>query len=673
MWISVVTGMLLSAPTSAQQTSPDQTVDLKPGSALTPLSSLPQSLAVPPHLPLYQDLDLLRRDSFIAAQQASVSLSVVDKKGVTPSDLQDSDFTLVVNGTNRVGRLHAPGSETTVVPPVVLLVFPPNQPIVHSIAVKQATQYFSHEPNEVLAWKVSILDSDGELFPFTNGRSQILADLDVLERKNEPLRWAGSWLPKAEQAVSTMQGYEGAKVIMAMNPIGEPIYGENEFKMAKDGPESLTGIAEAIGAHIYIANVGGPDVIVPGGEAAEYHPAQINRGAAAPLLGTTPSSHKQIDNRASDYFAYRNSLMMQTAGATLGGFANSVNDLARQIHHNLDGKYSLDFDLTPEDRDHGTPSVEVRLTQHDLKVAILDIVPIGVTPGSNRGIPQKELAEILKRASTKPIASPDFRIIQHVDYFPVHAGLEPILPMNCMVEWTGHGPGPTELSFLESVEDLDFSTMILQREISAHWDGQRLFWERDGQLRPGNYIWRVVVHDQSGKILSSTAEKVVVPFPRQPAVAISSLVLGKSCVEASRAASGLEQRPRSASTGEEHMNLIDPMRASGCRLKPELTGSFASTDRLHAFIRIYPIEKLEKRTPESWTAKFVLRSKSGFVEIEKEIPFTVDSGSGYLASIDLPLDAHEISSGQHTLDVEMRGPGIRNDLKETRPLSILAP
>jgi hypothetical protein len=285
-WISVLAGMLLSAATWAQQIPSNQTVDPAAGS-LTPLSSLANPAAAP-HSPLYQDLNLLRRDGFIAAQQATVSLSVIDKNGVTPSDLHDSDFILIVNGTRRIGRLHTPGAETTVVPPVVLLVFPPNQPIVHSIAVKQATQYFSRQPNELLPWRVGILDANGELIPFTNGRSQILADLDVVEHANEPLRWAGSWLPKAEQAISTMQGYQGAKVILAMNPIAEPIYGENEVRMAKDGPESLTSIAQVIGAHIYIANVGGPDVIVPGGEAAEYHPAQVNRGAGAPLLGTTP-------------------------------------------------------------------------------------------------------------------------------------------------------------------------------------------------------------------------------------------------------------------------------------------------------------------------------------------------------------------------------------------------
>lgn len=620
------------------------------------------------------DLDLLRRFGFAAAQQATVSLRVIDKDRVTPSNLHDSDFTLIVNGTKRVGHLHAPNAKTIVVAPMVLLVFPPNQPVVHWIAVRQATQYFSQQPTELLSWKVGIFDSNGKLTPFTDGRSQLIEYLNVVGHTREPIQYyTSNWLTNAENAIGIMQDYEGPKVILAMNPLAESTYGENEGMLAHDGPESLTGIAQHIGAHIYIANVGGPDVVVPGGTAAQDQPAQGNRGPSS--LGTTPSSHMQSDQTAAlNYFAYRTSTMMQTAGATLGGFANSLDDLGRQIHRDLDGNYSMDFNLRPEDRDQGTPSVEVRLARHDLRVAILDVIPIGLAPDPNRAIAQKELAEILKRASKKPVSSPDFRITQHVDYFPLHAGLEPILPMSGIVEWTGHGRGPAELSVIESVENLALSTMILEREIDVHWDGRSFSWERDGQLKPGSYIWRVAVHDEKGKILSSTAERVEVAFPHQPAVAVSSLILGKSCREENQAAIGLHRRSLADSTSQEEEHLqIDPLRVGDCRLKPESTDRFASTDMLHAFVRIYPREKLEKHRPGNWTAKFVLRSKSGAVETERETPFTIDSGSGYLASIEMNLNIPEVRPGPHTLDVEMRGPGIHSDLKEARLISILAP
>jgi hypothetical protein len=42
---------------------------------------------------------------------------------------------------------------------------------------------------------------------------------------------------------------------------------------------------------------------------------------------------------------------------------------------------------------------------------------------------------------------------------------------------------------------------------------------------------------------------------------------------------------------------------------------------------------------------------------EREIPFTLDSGSGYLASVQIPLNAAEITPGPHTLEVKMQGPG----------------
>lgn len=630
---------------------------------------------------------MLRRDGFAAAEEATVVVRVIDKAGITPANLQSADFMLIVNGKPRDARLHAPGVGSTAVPPVVLLVFPPNDPTVHHIGVTQAAKYFSQQPAELLPWKVGIFDSNGKLTPFTDGRSQLLANLDVVEHTTEPFqystdagvwadfRWNGSWLSKAEEAISVMQRYEGAKVILAMNPLAESIYGLNDQILAHDGPESLTEAAKHIGGHIYIANVGGPEVLVPGGEAAQDHPAQINQGAGPPLMGTAPSYHMQIDpnqTAALNYFAYRNSQMMQTAATTLGGFANSLNDLAGQIHHNLDGNYSLDFDMTPEDRDRGVPSVEVRLTRHDLRVALLDVVPIGVAGDADRAAASKKLAEMVTKAAKEHVSSPDFRITQHVDYFPLHEGLEPVLPMSCVVEWIGPEQAPAKLSIVESVEDVNLSTMVLQRELQARWDGRSLSWERDGQLRPGRYIWRIALHDGKGKILSTAEENVDVSFPHPAPVAVSSLILGKACEEG-ELKSGLRHRPPANSSGDEEVHpLTDPMHAADCRLKPESAGRFASTDTLHAFVRIYPEDKLDKHKPESWTATFVLRSQSGSVEVTKEMPFAVDSGSGYLASIEMPLSASGISPGPHTLDVQMRGPGIHKDLRESRQISILA-
>ena len=108
---------------------------------------------------------MLRREGFSVAQQATVSLRIFDKKGVVPLDVASSDLTLIVNGTARTGQLQAPGGANVPVPPMVLLVFPPNQPIVHSIGVHQAEKYFSSLPDELLPWKVGILDSNGKLTP----------------------------------------------------------------------------------------------------------------------------------------------------------------------------------------------------------------------------------------------------------------------------------------------------------------------------------------------------------------------------------------------------------------------------------------------------------------------------------------------------------------------------
>ncbi|MGI8773354.1 MAG: hypothetical protein ACR2JE_18170 [Acidobacteriaceae bacterium] len=691
---SLLTASLLTAAAYAQQIPPGQSPD--PNSAAPANSQVPvqiplqQSVTTPLPSPIYRDLDLLRRDGFAGAHEASVSVRVVDRYGVTPGNLQSSDFTLIVNGTPRVARLHAPGHSTTSVVPLVLLVFPPNQPIVHSIGAKKATQYFSHQPAELLPWKVGILDSNGKLTPFTDGRTQLLAYLDAVAHATEPFQftsdagsptWNGSWITKAEDAISTMQRFDGPKVILAMNPLAVPTYSFNERRLANDGPESLIGVAQHIGAHIYIANVGGPEPIIPGGNAAEHQPAQVVGGNDTLQLGSVPSANMQMDPRqtaALNYYAYRTSTMMQTAGATLGGFANSLNDLAAQIHRDLDWNYSLDFDLTPEDSDRGYPSVAVRLARHDLRVAILDVVPIG-SSDAHREMASKDLMDTLIRATRQPISSPDYRITQHADYFPLHGGLEPLVPMTGNIEWTGRGPDPQQISVVESVEDLTLSSVLLERDIQASWNlrsfsGRPSFsWERDGQLRPGHYLWRVAVHDGKGKVFASSQEKITVGFPHQAAVAVSSLVLGTSCEEGP-SQSGLQRRqPRGASDQELAHPQIDPLRTSGCRLKSESTDSFAATGVLHALIRIYPPDKLEKQGPESWTANFVLRSKSGSVAMQKELPFTVDSGSGYVASVETPLTTPGISPGPYILDVQIHGPGVHGDLKQSRSISILAP
>ncbi len=634
----------------------------------------------------YRELDLLRRDGFSAAQSATVSLRVFDASGVTPHNLQSTDFVLKVNGTERSGRLQAPGALPSPHVPLVLLVFPPNQPVVHSIGVHAAEKYFSKQSNELLSWRVGILDANGKLTPFTNGRSQLLANLDVVDHTTEPLqyasdvglpasfRWEGAWLTKAEEAISQMQRFDGPKVILAMNPLSESMYGRNDQVLAHNGPESLTDVAQHIGAHIYIANVGGPDVLIPGGDAADAQPAQVNTGGNGPAMGSRPSFNMQVDPRQTaglSYFAYRTSIMMQTAKDTMGGFSNSLSDLAGYIHRDLDENYLLTFDLNPADRDKGIPTVEVRLINHAQRVAILDVAPIGSLFDSERKVMSREVMDRVRKATRQPVPSSDFRINQQVDYFPLREGLEPVLPMSCLVEWTGEGPSPRKLMVAESVEDTNLSSFVLERDVQASWNGRSVTWERDGHLHPGHYIWRVAVHDEDGKVFASTEKKITIENPQGVAIASSSLIVGKVCRADDGVAGGLRRRTAAETNDADRAHFqIDPMRAADCRLKPEPTNQFKSTDLLHAFVRLYPSAKLEKHPPDQWTASFMLRSASGSIEAEHEIPFKVDSGSGYLAYVEIALNTETIRPGPHTLDVMMRGPGIRKELKLSRPVFV---
>src|SRR5580704_193282 len=247
------------APPDALQPLPlEQTTPTNPAQPVTPeglLKQNQQQQTAGSNPTLYHELDLLRRDGFAAADSATVSLRVIDHEGFTPPSLQIADFTLIVNGKQRQFRLHAPGTQTNVVPPLVLLVFPPNDPVVHNIGVREAVRYFSQQPAELLPWRVGIFDSNGKMTPFTNGRSQLLAFLDDVGHTKEPfeyasdptmpreLRFEGSWLTEAQLAIGTMQRYEGPKVILAMNPVAESFYGLNDQMLAHAGPEALTGVA----------------------------------------------------------------------------------------------------------------------------------------------------------------------------------------------------------------------------------------------------------------------------------------------------------------------------------------------------------------------------------------------------------------------------------------------
>ena len=118
--------------------------------------------------------------------------------------------------------------------------------------------------------------------------------------------------------------------------------------LAQGGPTQSAPIAEATGAHIYIANVGGPEPIVPGGSAA-------SNGST---WGTAPSMNQRIGPAQSallNNYAAATLQMMLTAEATLGGYANSIADLAARMQNDLDSAYRLQFDSTPEDQDIGIP------------------------------------------------------------------------------------------------------------------------------------------------------------------------------------------------------------------------------------------------------------------------------------------------------------------------------
>ena len=467
-----------------------------------------QMSAEPRPSPAVRELDLLGKASFAQAEEATVTVRVYDRSGKLVGGLPDTAFRLMVNGTMRTATVEGHTEIGARQVPLVLLVFPPNQQEVHSLAVKQARQYFAGLGEE-LKWKVALLDADGTTTSYTQKREEVLAGLDTLGHKTEPLvysnsngglgpfRWSGGWLDKAEYAVAQMRPYEGPKLLLAFNRSADEKMEEGRKPLSNAGPESLVYMAISAGAHIYIADVSGPGVLVPGGDAST--------GEIPEQVGPVPYDLQRRTQFAElQHFAYRAAVMQMTARDTLGGFANSVTELAGKMERDVEVNYSLRFALTAADRDNGVPHVEVQqVGEARNRLIVVDVSPLG-TEVEQRAESQEKMAEMW-RATAKPVASSEFRIAQRVDYFPVRGGMQPILPMSAEVAWLGTGPRPKTIHVAEFVQNIALDSPVLMKEVETELVGRALEWERDGKLAPGTYDWRVVVHDGKGHVLASAA------------------------------------------------------------------------------------------------------------------------------------------------------------------------
>ena len=226
--------------------------------------------------PVIRELNLLGTASFTRAAKAVITVRVYDRAGRGVRNLDDTAFKLTVNGTLRVAVVKRPSTGEGPSPPMVLIVFPPNQRDVHALAVREAQQYVG-ALSENLQWKMALLDADGTVTSYTQTRSVMLARLDALARKTEPWMSGQSWLEDAQVAVSQMREYKGSKVLLVVNRSMDEKIDEGRRGLELGGPETLVDVAFIIGAPIYIANVGGPGVLVPGEETHQWQVVPVRR------------------------------------------------------------------------------------------------------------------------------------------------------------------------------------------------------------------------------------------------------------------------------------------------------------------------------------------------------------------------------------------------------------
>ena len=559
--------------------------------------------------------------SFSSALQAHATVRVADHHGLPERRVLDPRaFHLYVNGTERPVQLIAQPRQEDTLTPLVMLVFPPNQRFLHTLAVADAKKYFGALPGDALPWRVAILDADGSSTAFTSVRQQLLEFLETVGKRNEPVilgpgAGMGTWGPKAVAAISTMGSSQATKVLLVFAPRPKPV---NDFTVAEAyaGPESLIPAALRIGAQIYTARVGGPE--------------SLNWERSSVL----------------------------TAMYTGGGVESSLPDTAAAIQRDLASKYTLGFAMTPRDRDLGIPRVQVRVEGVGEQAFLIDVQPVAAADQAARRSMNKAQLDALWKATEKPVTNEGIGLFQRVDYFPLRGGFQATLPMSAEMHWMRPGLPPADLSVAEFVQDLQLNEPVLEREMEPAWQQAAVFWERDGHLRPGPYLWRVVLHDSAGEVWASAQQRVLVGLPPSAEMAVSSLIVGKQC-EAGRGKTGLTRRQdQSAEDAGTAQFQTDPMQAEGCRLHSDPTGDFPLGEPMRAFVRIYPARKLEKMPPERWTATFVLRSAEGTVEVSQPSGFQVDGQSGYVAFVELPLSSDAVKPGKAAVEVNVTGPGF---------------
>ncbi len=682
---AVAVALALAASAHSRAQLPVQPDEQPPSGRIElPASEPPQRDAA--NKPLFQELDLLRRNDFAHASAASITVRVLDKHGNFVPGLSAADFQVVVNDTPRSVRLVATANNTGPAHlPAVLIVLPPNQPEVHHIVLRAAIAYFSKQQGEDLPWKVGVFDSNTKFYPLTSKRQELLNTLNAVSNSIEPMQYGNyfyrvkgqsTWLEKAEDAVSSMERNDGPRLIIAANPIFDGFYGLNQGVMANDGPQDLIPIASNVGAHIYVHNAGGPDPILIGGDASRSRPTPTRAGAFSQINGQTGgiSATYQLNRQLAQAYAasaYSQSLMRQTAEDTLGGFSNSLDTLAAQMQTDLANVYHLEFDLTGHDQDLGIPRVEVTPTRKNVRMALNDLLPSKTAGPRPPEFALRSVAAAVLHTMKEPTLSPDIRISQRVDYFPVRRGrlLAPVLPMTSEVEWIGAGPRPQNISVAESFIDQDLSEPLLERDINAGWQARTLRWSRNGELHPGKYLWLIAVHDTNGKILSSARYSFSVANFNDERIIFSSLITG-TC-KSVPADSGLQRRPAPGEHEQPGLHIaFDPLVIDDCHLMPQATDTFKTTDTLRALVRIYPDGKLEKEHADVWNARFTLRSAGGGVEATSEMPFAVNKGTGISADTSMPLSNAAITPGQHTLELEIRGPGIKKVEKQSHPVIV---
>ncbi len=573
-----------------------------------------------------------------------IPLHVLREDHLPAGNLQNSDLTLLIDGKPRAFTLvrpwKMPADASGEDIPFLLVLLPPNQPIMHHLILSRLQRYFEQEITDDagrVRWQLAVVDSDGTSTNFTRDKAELLQLFARLDKKTSPMILAGTssaagWTTEEENSIAFMRFLPGRKIVLAVEPQQTSVYSTNtDSTLLHWFPADAVQDARQAGATLFVVNPAGP----------------VNGDGLNSM---------------------QTSLMWRTADASGGNFDNSLRVILKEIAGDRDANYLLRYMAEQQDDDHSSV-VQVVLRDRTLHAILGTPFSRSVLFSEPAEKPEGSAAvQRLSKASRKAVSQGSLRLAVRADNFPNRSGRYNTVPLSAELQWLGEQAGPREVEVLESLEFSYTGFALAKRHLTVQWNGRKVSWVRVNRLMPGEYIWRVAATDREGEALASAVTRFHVQAIDPAHVTLSSLVLTRGCgarIEAQNTGADFDRlKPRVA--GQSLYGEV--FEIAGCREQTNPIAEYSVHDPLTAFVRVYLPPKVDKGRLDQWQPEFSLRNTAGAVQAWT-VSLVNDSLPGYLAQLQIP--AGSLQPGRYALHFALRGPGIHGKVEADTTISVI--